>query len=92
MTIEPPSDRHPGRSGSAGIRNTNGYALAALLDADTPVEIFRRLIVGSEGTLAFLAEAVIDTIPAPAASVVPARLIAAFLPRRGGNTKHGPFG
>ena len=49
------------------IRNTNGYALSALLDADTPLEIFRRLIVGSEGTLAFVAEAVIDTIPAPAA-------------------------
>ena len=46
------------------IRNTNGYALSALLDADTPLEIFRRLIVGSEGTLAFMAEAVIDTIPA----------------------------
>src|ERR1700691_2941224 len=53
-----------------GIRNTNGYALTALLDADTPVEIFRRLIVGSEGTLAFMAEAVIDTIPAPAATTV----------------------
>jgi D-lactate dehydrogenase len=52
------------------IRNTNGYALSALLDADTPLEIFRRLIVGSEGTLAFVAEAVIDTIPAPAATTV----------------------
>src|SRR6202035_4040304 len=28
-----------------------------------PLEIFRRLIVGSEGTLAFLAEAVFDTVP-----------------------------
>ena len=52
------------------IRNTNGYALSALLDADTPLEIFRRLIVGSEGTLAFVAEAVIDTIPAPTATTV----------------------
>jgi D-lactate dehydrogenase len=52
------------------IRNTNGYALSALLDAETPVEIFRRLIVGSEGTLAFVAEAVIDTIPAPATTTV----------------------
>src|SRR5580692_6514771 len=52
------------------IRNTNGYALSALLDADTPLEIFRRLIVGSEGTLAFMAEAVIDTIPAPASTTV----------------------
>ena len=52
------------------IRNTNGYALSALLDADTPLEIFRRLIVGSEGTLAFVAEAVIGTIPAPAMTTV----------------------
>jgi D-lactate dehydrogenase len=52
------------------IRNTNGYALSALLDADTPLGIFRRLIVGSEGTLAFMAEAVIDTIPAPAMTTV----------------------
>ena len=52
------------------IRNTNGYALSALLDAGTPLEIFRRLIVGSEGTLAFMAEAVIDTIPAPAVTTV----------------------
>jgi D-lactate dehydrogenase len=52
------------------IRNTNGYALSALLDADTPLGIFRRLIVGSEGTLAFVAEAVIDTIPAPASTTV----------------------
>jgi D-lactate dehydrogenase len=52
------------------IRNTNGYALSALLDADTPLEIFRRLIVGSEGTLAFVAEAVLDTIPAPASTTI----------------------
>jgi D-lactate dehydrogenase len=52
------------------IRNTNGYALSALLDGDTPLEIFRRLIVGSEGTLAFVAEAVINTLPAPAMTTV----------------------
>ncbi len=52
------------------IRNTNGYALSALLDGDTPLEIFRRLIVGSEGTLAFMAEAVINTIPAPTVTTV----------------------
>lgn len=52
------------------IRNTTGYCLAALLDGDTPLEIFRRLVVGSEGTLAFVAEAVIDTLPAPALTTV----------------------
>jgi D-lactate dehydrogenase len=44
------------------IKNTTGYRLCAFLDADTPLEIFRRLVVGSEGTLAFLAEAVFDTV------------------------------
>ncbi|HET9001096.1 MAG TPA: FAD-binding and (Fe-S)-binding domain-containing protein [bacterium] len=52
------------------IRNTTGYRLDALLDADTPLEIFRRLVVGSEGTLAFIAEAVIDTLPTPALTCV----------------------
>lgn len=46
------------------IRNTHGLRLCALLDGETPLEIFRRLLVGSEGTLAFIAEAVLDTIPA----------------------------
>jgi D-lactate dehydrogenase len=45
------------------IKNTTGYRLCAFLDADEPLEIFRRLIVGSEGTLAFLAEAVFETVP-----------------------------
>jgi D-lactate dehydrogenase len=47
------------------IRNTHGYRLCALLDGETPLEIYRRLIVGSEGTLAFVAEATIETVPAP---------------------------
>jgi D-lactate dehydrogenase len=44
------------------IKNTTGYRLIAFLDADTPLEIFRRLIIGSEGTLAFVAEAVFETV------------------------------
>ena len=50
------------------IKNTTGYRLCAFLDADEPLEIFRRLLVGSEGTLAFLAEAVFETVPQPAAT------------------------
>src|ERR1700730_8333239 len=46
------------------IRNTHGLRLCALLDGETPLAIFRRLLVGSEGTLGFIAEAVVDTIPA----------------------------
>ncbi|MFI4985634.1 MAG: FAD-binding and (Fe-S)-binding domain-containing protein [Solirubrobacterales bacterium] len=48
------------------IKNVTGYRLSAFLDADTPLEIFRRLVVGSEGTLAFIAEAVMRTRPEPA--------------------------
>jgi D-lactate dehydrogenase len=48
------------------IKNTTGYRLCAFLDADTPLEIFRRLLVGSEGTLAFVSEAVFETVPQPA--------------------------
>jgi D-lactate dehydrogenase len=47
------------------IKNVTGYRLCAFLDADTPLEIFRRLVVGSEGTLAFIAEAVMRTRPEP---------------------------
>ncbi|HEX6457551.1 MAG TPA: FAD-binding and (Fe-S)-binding domain-containing protein [Thermoleophilaceae bacterium] len=52
------------------IKNTTGYRLCAFLDADTPVEIFRRLVVGSEGTLAFIAEAVMETRPEPPRTTV----------------------
>ncbi len=48
------------------IKNTTGYRLCAFLDADEPLEIFRRLLVGSEGTLAFIAEVVFETVPVPA--------------------------
>jgi D-lactate dehydrogenase len=52
------------------IRNTHGYRLSAFLDETTPLSIFRRLVVGSEGTLAFIAEAVITTLPAPELTTV----------------------
>ncbi|HEX5713946.1 MAG TPA: FAD-binding and (Fe-S)-binding domain-containing protein [Solirubrobacterales bacterium] len=48
------------------IKNTTGYRLCAFLDAEEPLEIFRRLVIGSEGTLAFVAEAVFETVPLPA--------------------------
>ncbi|MGO4957675.1 FAD-binding and (Fe-S)-binding domain-containing protein [Luteococcus sp. Sow4_B9] len=50
------------------IRNTTGYTMRAFLDGTTPLEIFKRLLVGSEGTLAFIAEVVLDTLPLPAVS------------------------
>jgi len=45
------------------IKNTTGYRLVAFVDGETPLDIFRRLVVGSEGTLAFVAEAVYETVP-----------------------------
>ncbi|MCK7625720.1 FAD-binding oxidoreductase [Streptomyces sp. RS10V-4] len=45
------------------LKNTNGYRLDAFLDGRTPVGILRGLLVGSQGTLGFLAETVFDTLP-----------------------------
>ncbi len=45
------------------IKNTTGYRLCAFLDEDEPVKIFAKLLVGSEGTLAFVAEAELETVP-----------------------------
>nr|WP_308162498.1 MULTISPECIES: FAD-binding and (Fe-S)-binding domain-containing protein [unclassified Microbacterium] len=44
------------------MKNTMGYGLNALLDFDEPVRILEHLIIGSEGTLAFVAEACFRTI------------------------------
>ncbi len=44
-------------------KNTTGYSLNAFLDFERPVDIFRNLLVGSEGTLAFIAEAVLKSVP-----------------------------
>src|SRR5215204_4864772 len=52
------------------IKNTTGYRLCAFLDEDDPVQIFRRLLIGSEGTLGFIAEAVMETVPLPPQTTV----------------------
>ncbi|MGA7158313.1 MAG: FAD-binding and (Fe-S)-binding domain-containing protein [Acidobacteriaceae bacterium] len=44
-------------------KNTTGYSLNAFLDYSTPVEIFSHLLIGAEGTLAFISEAVLETVP-----------------------------
>jgi D-lactate dehydrogenase len=44
-------------------KNTAGYSLNAFLDYERPVDVFRHLLIGSEGTLGFIAEAVLDTVP-----------------------------
>ncbi len=45
------------------MKNTCGYSLNAFLDFERPVDIFRNLLVGAEGTLAFIGEAVLRTVP-----------------------------
>ena len=45
------------------IKNTMGYGLNSFLDFERPVDILQHLIVGSEGTLAFVAEATFVTLP-----------------------------
>lgn len=47
------------------IKNTTGYSLNALIDQSDPFEILQHLIVGSEGTLAFISEVSLETVPAP---------------------------
>jgi len=47
------------------IKNTLGYSLNALVDYDHPLDIFAHLIVGSEGTLAFLSNIELLTIDDP---------------------------
>ncbi|MFC4009133.1 FAD-binding and (Fe-S)-binding domain-containing protein [Nonomuraea purpurea] len=46
------------------IKNTMGYGLNSFLDHDSPAQILAHLIIGSEGTLGFVAEAVLRTVPA----------------------------
>ncbi len=44
-------------------KNTTGYSLNAFLDFETPLAIFSHLLIGAEGTLAFISEAVLNTVP-----------------------------
>ncbi|MBC7388943.1 MAG: FAD-binding oxidoreductase [Opitutaceae bacterium] len=45
------------------LKNTVGYSLNSFIDYEKPLDIFAHLLIGSEGTLAFIAEAVMDTLP-----------------------------
>lgn len=44
-------------------KNTVGYSLNAFIDYKHPLDILAHLLVGAEGTLAFIAEAVLQTVP-----------------------------
>jgi D-lactate dehydrogenase len=45
------------------MRSTMGYSLNALVDFEDPLDILSHLLIGSEGTLGFISEAVLRTIP-----------------------------
>jgi D-lactate dehydrogenase len=44
-------------------KNTVGYSLNSFVDFEHPLDILAHLLIGAEGTLAFIAEAVLETIP-----------------------------
>ncbi|MGW2684922.1 FAD-binding and (Fe-S)-binding domain-containing protein [Streptomyces sp. NPDC001414] len=45
------------------MKNTMGYGLNSLLDHSDPADILAHLMIGSEGTLGFVGEAVFRTVP-----------------------------
>lgn len=44
-------------------KTTIGYSLNAFVDFEHPLDILAHLMIGAEGTLAFIAEAVLHTVP-----------------------------
>lgn len=44
-------------------KNTVGYAINAFIDFEDPLLILAHLLIGAEGTLGFIAEAVLNTVP-----------------------------
>ncbi|WP_107852357.1 FAD-binding and (Fe-S)-binding domain-containing protein [Oceanimonas marisflavi] len=45
------------------LKNTTGYSLNALIDFDDPIDMLAHLMIGSEGTLGFIAEVSYHTVP-----------------------------
>lgn len=45
------------------LKNTMGYGVNAFVDFASPLELLLHLVIGSEGTLAFVAEATFRTVP-----------------------------
>ncbi|PRY11700.1 D-lactate dehydrogenase [Pontibacter ummariensis] len=44
-------------------KNTVGYSVNALIDYEHPLDMLAHLLIGAEGTLGFISEAVLDTVP-----------------------------
>ena len=45
------------------IKNVTGYAMNSFVDFDDPMDIFAHLLIGSEGTLAYIISAELNTVP-----------------------------
>jgi len=45
------------------IKNTMGYGLNSFVDFESIIDIFLHLLIGSEGTLGFISEAIFNTVP-----------------------------
>ena len=44
------------------LKNTTGYSLNALVDYSDPIDVIKHLMIGSEGTLGFIAEITYNTV------------------------------
>lgn len=44
-------------------KNTVGYSVNAFIDYEEPLDILAHVLIGGEGTLGFIAEAVLNTVP-----------------------------
>lgn len=44
------------------IKNTTGYSINALVDYEDPIDIIKHLLIGSEGTLAFISDITYHTV------------------------------
>ncbi len=62
------------------IKCTTGYSLNALVDfsLDDPIEIIKRLMIGSEGTFGFVSEATYNCVPEWPHKVSPLSLVLAI--------------
>lgn len=74
------------------IKNVTGYAMNSFVDFDNPMDIFAHLLIGSEGTLAYIIAGELNTLPLYAAysstllyfpTVVQAAATAAWLGKSG---------
>ena len=78
--------RRAGSAGKFALKNTTGYSLNAFLDHDRPAEILAHLMVGSQGTLGFVADVTLRTVPEP-----PARATALLFFARAARTRRRPW-